>query len=206
MAFCWPMAPLSRSPARIASVRIPSESLGGLAQPSVPGGPPRRCGTWQPRVTDPVEVGCGSAGLTDARPVTPGQTPGKPKTARWSASARRDRESRPSSGPIMSQGCTSAGTTSYGRGQRGCPPDAVLDRTSSLSPRTAGYQPAQGVLQARQQLPSAAPALPGVPRTAHAPEDIARTARSDRGPALGTSTDASAPQREGRCVGDLFQG
>src|SRR5260370_4190437 len=44
MAFCRPMAPLSRSLARIASVRIPSGSLGdtgaapcGRAQPSRPG-------------------------------------------------------------------------------------------------------------------------------------------------------------------------
>ncbi len=37
MGFCWLMAPLSRSPARIASVRLPSESLGALAQLSAPG-------------------------------------------------------------------------------------------------------------------------------------------------------------------------
>jgi len=57
-----------------------------------------------------------------ARPVTLRADPlaGKPITTRWSASAPRDRESRPGSGPIMSQGCTSAGTTSHGRGQRGC--------------------------------------------------------------------------------------
>jgi hypothetical protein len=37
--------------------------------------------------------------------------PGKPITTRWSASAPRDRELRLSLGPIMSQGCTSAGIT-----------------------------------------------------------------------------------------------
>src|SRR5215467_12309766 len=54
-------------------------------------------------------------------------------------------------------------------------------------------------------LPPAAPALPGATRTAH-PRLRASpgTARSDQGPALGTSTDASAPQRKGHCMGDLF--
>src|SRR5215469_16564500 len=33
MAFCWPVAPQSRSPGGIASVGIPSGSLGTLAQP-----------------------------------------------------------------------------------------------------------------------------------------------------------------------------
>jgi len=101
-------------------------------------GLPRRCGTWPRRATDPVEVGCGSAGLADARPVTSGQTPGKPITTRWSASAPRDRESRPSSGPIMSQGGTSAGTTSYGRGQRGARPTRCWTEPAASAPGPPG--------------------------------------------------------------------
>jgi len=63
--------------------------------------------------------------------------------------------------------------------------------------------PAQGVLQARHQLP-AVPALPGAGVTGR------RTAWGHRGgrrvrtrdPVPGTSTDASPPQRERRCVGN----
>src|SRR5215468_11491386 len=67
-------------------------------------------------------------------------------------------------------------------GQRGvCPPDAVLDPTAAASaPRTAEYQPAQGVPQARHQLPPAAPAPPGLTRTAH---PFRGHRRGQRGPA-----------------------
>ena len=37
----------------VASVRIPSESLGALAQPSARAGLPGRCGTWPRRVAGP---------------------------------------------------------------------------------------------------------------------------------------------------------
>ena len=116
------MAPLSRSPERIASVRIPSESLGALAQPSAPGRAARPLqhlatpGGWPGRGRLREAPGWQTRAACDPR-ADP--RPGKPTTTRWSASAPRDRESRPSSGPIMSQGGTSAGTTSYGRGQRG---------------------------------------------------------------------------------------
>jgi hypothetical protein len=158
MAFCWPMALVSRSPARIASVRIPSESLGTLASHWRQAGLPGRLRTRPRRVAGPVRGRLREApGWRTRATRDPRADPlaGKPITTRWSASPARPRITAWLRADYVS-GLHKRGDYQLWQGAAGvCPPDAVLDQTSiGLSPRTAEYQSAQGVPQSSASAPA----------------------------------------------------
>jgi hypothetical protein len=182
MAFCLPMAPLSRSPARIASVRIPSESLGALAQPSAPGRaarPLRHLATphgWPGR----GRLRKRRAGRR-ARPVTPGQTPSQASRSQPDG-ARLPRETA-NHGPARGRSCLRDAQAG------GLPAHPLSEQPSTpTSLPAAAAMAALAVPQsAVSGITAAGGVRPGQPVPETSPETASRTAGT------GTVSGRSAP-------------